>query len=80
MIHMPPPSHFQTSNRNLPRRVDSLKATKGPYFAELDDELRDVKRVHAQGQEEDLRYALNKTITRVEELVRTSHSSSYLAR
>ncbi|KAI0661408.1 hypothetical protein C8Q70DRAFT_911586 [Cubamyces menziesii] len=66
---MPLPSHFQsTNNRSLPRRVDSLKATKGPYFTEVEDELRDVKRVHAQGQEEDLRYALNRTINRVEEL------------
>ncbi|KAI0332274.1 hypothetical protein GY45DRAFT_1246902 [Cubamyces sp. BRFM 1775] len=66
---MPLPTHFQsTTNRSLPRRVDSLKATKGPYFNELEDELRDVKRVHAQGQEEDLRYALNRTINRVEEL------------
>ncbi|KAI0358716.1 hypothetical protein OH77DRAFT_1209569 [Trametes cingulata] len=68
MIQMPPPSHFQSANRSLPRRVDSLKATKGPYFSELEDELRDIKRVHAQGQEEDLRYALNRTITRIEEL------------
>ncbi|KAH9895206.1 hypothetical protein C8Q73DRAFT_645981 [Cubamyces lactineus] len=66
---MPLPSHFQsTTNRSLPRRVDSLKTTKGPYFSEVEDELRDVKRVHAQGQEEDLRYALNRTINRVEEL------------
>ncbi|KAI0644710.1 hypothetical protein C8Q79DRAFT_791555 [Trametes meyenii] len=70
MIHMPLPSHFQstTANRSLPRRVDSLKTNKGPNFSELEDELRDVRRVHAQGQEEDLRYALMKTITRVEEL------------
>ncbi|KAI0364416.1 hypothetical protein BV20DRAFT_859163 [Pilatotrama ljubarskyi] len=69
MIQMPPPSHFQsTASRSLPRRVDSLKATKGPYFSELEDELRDIRRVHAQGQEEDLRYALNRTITRIEEL------------
>ncbi|KAI0674893.1 hypothetical protein C8Q78DRAFT_988687 [Trametes maxima] len=66
---MPLPSHFQsTANRSLPRRVDSLKTNKGPNFSDLEDELRDVRRVHAQGQEEDLRYALMKTITRVEEL------------
>ncbi|KAL7281371.1 hypothetical protein ACG7TL_004681 [Trametes sanguinea] len=65
---MPLPTQFQSSNRSLPRRVDSLKAAKGPYFSEVEDELRDVKRVHAQGQEEDLRYALNRTITRIEEL------------
>ncbi|KAI0829764.1 hypothetical protein BC628DRAFT_1314549 [Trametes gibbosa] len=65
---MPLPSHFQSSNRSLPRRVDSLKITKAPFFQELEDELVDTKRVHAQGQEEDLRYALNRTINRVEEL------------
>ncbi|KAI0769412.1 hypothetical protein BD413DRAFT_613951 [Trametes elegans] len=65
---MPLPSHFQQSNRNLPRRVDSLKAPKGPNFSELEDELRDIRRVHLQGQEEDLRYALNRTINRIEEL------------
>ncbi|KAI8992924.1 hypothetical protein BD414DRAFT_458322 [Trametes punicea] len=65
---MPLPTQYQSTNRSLPRRVDSLKATKGPYFAEVEDELRDIKRVHAQGQEEDLRYALDRTINRVEEL------------
>ncbi|KAI0633493.1 hypothetical protein C8Q77DRAFT_1057843 [Trametes polyzona] len=65
---MPLPSHFQSTNRTLPRRVDSLKATKGPYFSEVEDELRDVRRVASQGQEEDLRYALDRTINRIEEL------------
>ncbi|RPD58668.1 hypothetical protein L227DRAFT_587064 [Lentinus tigrinus ALCF2SS1-6] len=64
---MPLPTHFQSSNR-LPRRVDSLKPNKAPYFNELDDELRDIRRVHSQGQEEDLRYALSRTINRIEEL------------
>ncbi|KAF9814061.1 hypothetical protein IEO21_05301 [Rhodonia placenta] len=54
--------------QSLPRRVDSLVASKGPYFAEVEDELRDIKRVNAQGQEEDLRLALSRMITRVEEL------------
>ena len=66
---MPLPSHF-ASGRNPPPRTDSLKATNTPYFSELDDELRDTRRVHSQGQEEDLRYALGRTITRVGELVR----------
>ncbi len=70
MIHMPLPTHYQSSNRNLPRRIDSLKPTNAPYFNEVDDELRDIRRVHSQGQEEDLRYALSRTINRIEELVR----------
>ncbi|KZT10581.1 uncharacterized protein LAESUDRAFT_711102 [Laetiporus sulphureus 93-53] len=52
----------------LPRRVDSFIASKMPFFTQLDDELRDVKRVHSQGQEEDLRMALGRMISRVEEL------------
>jgi hypothetical protein len=37
-------------------------------FASIDDELRDAWRVHSHGQEEDLRYALDRVIKRVEEL------------
>lgn len=33
------------------------------------EELHDLKRVHRQGEEEDLRIALGRTISRVEELV-----------
>lgn len=39
-------------------------------FAGIDDELLDAWRVHSHGQEEDLRYALDRVIKRVEELVR----------
>lgn len=59
--------HLRTDSGSLPRRIDSLKA---PVFAEIEDELRDIKRVHSQGQEEDLRLALSRMISRVEELVR----------
>lgn len=38
-------------------------------LAGLDDELRDARRVLSQGQEEDLRYALNRVLNKVEELV-----------
>ncbi|EJF65209.1 hypothetical protein DICSQDRAFT_166262 [Dichomitus squalens LYAD-421 SS1] len=66
---MPLPYQLSASNRNLPRRSDSLhKVNKAPYFSEVDDELRDIRRVHSQGQEEDLRYALSRTINRIEEL------------
>lgn len=37
-------------------------------FSGIDDELRDARRVYSQGQEEDLRYALERVIKRVEEL------------
>lgn len=58
------------SNRTLPQRVDSLNPTKNAVFNQIEEELRDVRRVHSQGQEEDLRMALSRTISRVEELVR----------
>ena len=65
------------TGKQLPRRVDSLKVPKTTLFTDIDEELRDVRRVHSQGQEEDLRMALSRTIGRVEELVR--HSSSILS-
>ncbi|PIL36287.1 hypothetical protein GSI_01950 [Ganoderma sinense ZZ0214-1] len=71
MLHMSMPYQVSATNRNLPRRSDSLlkvPTTTIPYFSELDDELRDIRRVHSQGQEEDLRYALSRTINRIEEL------------
>jgi len=46
-------------------------------FLATEEELRDVKRVHSHGQEEDLRLALQVVINRVEELV--SSPSNYLA-
>ena len=61
--------HLRTDSGSLPRRIDSLIAHKAPVFTEIEDELRDVKRVHSQGQEEDLRMALSRMISRVEELV-----------
>ena len=54
----------------MPQRVDSLHNKKGMSFTQIDEELRDIRRVHSQGQEEDLRMALSRTIGRVEELVR----------
>ncbi|GJE92845.1 hypothetical protein PsYK624_090030 [Phanerochaete sordida] len=65
MFAVPPPMNHRT---NLPQRSDSLGAVKTAPFAQIEEELRDVKRVHMQGQEEDLRMALSRTISRVEEL------------
>ncbi|KAI0935430.1 hypothetical protein AcV7_003863 [Taiwanofungus camphoratus] len=62
------PAHLQSGNRNLPRRVDSLANSKGPFFTELEEELLDIKRVNTHGQEEDLKMALSRMICRVEEL------------
>ncbi|KAG8214087.1 hypothetical protein J3R82DRAFT_10845 [Butyriboletus roseoflavus] len=54
-----------------PSRSSSSPAPSSPtsiVLAGLDDELRDAHRVLSHGQEEDLRYALNRVLNKVEEL------------
>lgn len=69
MLHRASP--MQDGSRMPAKRRDDL-GPKAALFAEVDEELHDIKRVHMQGQEEDLRYALGRLISRVEELVRHS--------
>lgn len=65
------PVPVPTGNRSsLPYRTVSLGPQQAVAFTRIEDELHDIKRVHSQGQEEDLRMALSRTIGRVEELVR----------
>jgi hypothetical protein len=58
------------------KRSDSLstqrKGSPSPtqMFLELEDELRDVRRVHSYGLEDDLRQALEVVVNRVVDLVR----------
>jgi hypothetical protein len=66
MFPVPMPS----SRPSLPTRTVSRAPQQTATFSAIEEELRDIKRVHAQGQEEDLRLALSRTIGRVEELVR----------
>ncbi|KAK0194776.1 hypothetical protein F5146DRAFT_1022665 [Armillaria mellea] len=54
-------------------RSDSLNATQqksssDPWFLAIEEELHDARRVHANGQEDDLRLALNMVISRVTQL------------
>ena len=56
----------------------SLPIVNAGFFAAIDDELRDSSRVHKHGQEEDLREALSRVMTRVQELVRPLLSLSQL--
>lgn len=80
MLHKVSP--IPDGSRNPPRRRDSLGPKASLLFAAVDEELHDIRRVHMQGQEEDLRYALGRLITRVEELVRISSemcSSSHMS-
>ncbi|KAI0338274.1 hypothetical protein BDW22DRAFT_1363153 [Trametopsis cervina] len=65
MFPVPMPS---AGRPNLPTRTVSLATIQGATFNAIDEELRDIRRVHSQGQEEDLRMALSRTISRVEEL------------
>ena len=76
MLHFP--SKLPSSNTNgIPRRFDSLNATQQkstashPIFLKIEEELHDARRVHADGQEDDLRSALSMVINRVTELVRS---------
>jgi hypothetical protein len=62
---------FSSNSRPLPERTHSINAARhADYFSSIDEELRDSKRVQRQGQEEDLREALSRMMTRVEEMVR----------
>ncbi|KIP09464.1 hypothetical protein PHLGIDRAFT_34470 [Phlebiopsis gigantea 11061_1 CR5-6] len=65
MFAMPPQPNHRSS---LPQRTVSRAAANAATFSQIEEELRDVKRVQSQGQEEDLRMALSQTIGRVEEL------------
>ena len=66
-----PTTMFSSNSRSLPPRTHSINAVKhANYFGSIDEELRDCKRVQRQGQEEDLREALNRMMARVEEMVR----------
>ena len=69
MFAAPPQPNHRSS---LPQRTVSRAAANAATFSQIEEELRDVKRVQSQGQEEDLRMALSQTIGRVEELVRPS--------
>jgi hypothetical protein len=65
-----PTTMSSSDSRPLPQRTHSINAfMHASYINSLDEELRDCKRVQRQGQEEDLREALNRMMTRVEEMV-----------
>lgn len=74
MLHFPSSLRSNSAN-GLPKRTDSLNATQqksgsNPIFLKIEEELHDARRVKADGQEEDLRLALDMVINRVTELVR----------
>lgn len=68
MFQFSPTSPAHSPRHRPPPRNDSLH--QNGELVGLHDDLKDFKRVHDQGQEEDLRMALSRTITKVEELVR----------
>ena len=74
MVHFP--STLQQGSTSASKRSEgpALNATQQKpsahsVFAKVEEELHDARRVHADGQEDDLRYALNMVINRVTELV-----------
>lgn len=71
---------FSSDSRPLPQRTHGINAAKhANYFGSVDEELTDCKRVQRQGQEEDLREALNRMMARVEEMVRITLMLSAIA-
>ncbi|KAF9482084.1 hypothetical protein BDN70DRAFT_875551 [Pholiota conissans] len=73
MLHFP--SKLSSNPNGIPRRSDSLnlnatqqRSASNPLFLKIEEELHDARRVHADGQEDDLRYALSMVINRVTEL------------
>ncbi|OAX41146.1 hypothetical protein K503DRAFT_864101 [Rhizopogon vinicolor AM-OR11-026] len=69
-------SNLTFGSPNVQTRIPSSRSSvqeshlspTSAVFANIDDELHDARRVHSHGQEEDLRYALDRVIKRVEEL------------
>lgn len=80
MFHFPSTYTSQGSFGGSAKRTDGLNATqqrssKNPLFLKIEEELHDARRVQSDGQEDDLRYALNMVINRVAELVRRRRTS-----
>lgn len=74
-----PTTIFSSNSRPPPQRTHSMNAIeRASYFSSVDEELRDCKRVQRHGQEEDLREALSRMMTRVEEMVRYHWKNSPL--
>lgn len=86
MLHFPSTLSTNLGANGVPRRSDSLNlnatqqlrsasgAGAHPLFLKVEEELHDARRVHSDGQEDDLRYALNMVINRVSNLVRAFDS------
>jgi hypothetical protein len=85
MLHFPSTlraNSSSSSSNGAQKRTESLNATQqksgsNPALLKIEEELHDARRVHAHGQEEDLRLALDMVINRVTELVRLLHSFIY---
>ena len=82
MIHFPSPlssDKFHKMNaRPLPQRNESIRpGAESALLSLLPDELHDIRRVQDYGQEEDLKDALGKMISRVEELVSADLTFSF---
>ena len=69
---------MSSSNRSSYRSSAQFEQNSptSAVFQGLDDELHDARRVLSHGQEEDLRYALDRVLNKVEELV-SPHPASF---
>ncbi|EIN11135.1 hypothetical protein PUNSTDRAFT_50239 [Punctularia strigosozonata HHB-11173 SS5] len=78
-MHQPPsrPTSRASTTQPLPKRTDSIQKSQlaqgsqgsnSQIFLATEDDLRDARRVLTHGQEEDLKYGLERMIKRVEEL------------
>ena len=67
---------FGSASTSSQPRAPAPTSPTSAVFAGLDDELHDARRVLAQGQEEDLRCALDRVLNKVEELVSPCPTSS----
>ncbi|KAK0431422.1 hypothetical protein EV421DRAFT_1853873 [Armillaria borealis] len=72
MLHFPSTlkngGHNGTSWRSDGLNATQQKSSSDPLFLAIEEELHDARRVHANGQEDDLRLALNMVISRVTQL------------
>lgn len=69
MFHFPSSSGAARRSEGCNLNATQQKSSKYPIFVKVEEDLHDARRVHADGQEDDLRYALNMVINRVTELV-----------
>ena len=62
------------SDKHASLNATQQRSQSNPFFLQIEEELHDARRVQSDGQEDDLRSALDMVINRVSELVRGNGS------